>query len=96
MTFEEYIENIAIPYREFVLGGGDVDAYPGGQMFVDADVTCHTIGCISNNVTRRILLAENADGIYRVACGTCEDEEGINNVITDIVFWGYEGVQFTV
>lgn len=89
MTLEEYTNNIAIPHRQALLNHEDVE-----QIFVDADVTCHTTGCIGDNVTRRILLAENADGVYRVSCGTCETD-GINNRINDIVLWGYQGVQFT-
>lgn len=89
MTLQEYIDNIAIPYREAVLNHEDVE-----QIFVDADVVCHTPTCSQNGIVKRILLVENADGVYRVSCGSCETN-GINNKITDIMLWGYQGVQFT-
>lgn len=90
MTLEEYTNNIAIPYRTALLNHEDVE-----QIFVDVDVKCSTNNCVMSNGYTRMLLAENADGVYRAACGVCETD-GFNTPITDIVLWGYNGVQFTV
>lgn len=43
------------------------------------DTTCHTPGCVNDGVTHRIAAPVNADGIFRVVCGTCSE------AVTDIV-----------
>jgi hypothetical protein len=43
------------------------------------DATCRTEGCVNENVTHRINAAVNADGIFRVVCGTC------SKPVTDLV-----------
>jgi hypothetical protein len=43
------------------------------------DTTCRTEGCVNENVTHRINAAVNADGIFRVVCGTC------SQAVTDLV-----------
>jgi len=35
------------------------------------DTTCRTPGCVNENVTHRINAPGNADGVFRVVCGTC-------------------------
>lgn len=43
------------------------------------DTTCRTTGCVNENVTHRINAPVNADGVFRVICGTC------SQAVTDIV-----------
>lgn len=38
---------------------------------VEADVTCRTPGCPVKNVTYRITMYRNADGVLRAHCGRC-------------------------
>lgn len=43
------------------------------------DTTCRTPLCRNENKTHRVEVPVNADGIFRVVCGTC------SNPVTDIV-----------
>lgn len=43
------------------------------------DATCRTQGCVNENVTHRIQAPVNADGVFRVVCGTC------SQAVTDLV-----------
>jgi hypothetical protein len=43
------------------------------------DTTCRTSACVNENVTHRINAPVNADGVFRVICGTC------SQAVTDIV-----------
>lgn len=43
------------------------------------DTTCHTAGCINENVTHRVQVPVNADNVPRVICGTC------STYVTDLV-----------
>jgi hypothetical protein len=43
------------------------------------DTTCHTSGCVNENVTHRVQVPINPDGIFRVVCGTC------SRAVTDLV-----------
>lgn len=43
------------------------------------DTTCHTPGCINENVTHRVNVPVNADNVFRVICGTCSQS------VTDLV-----------
>jgi len=95
MTYEEYLTNIAIPFREYIAGHGDVDEYPGGWVYVDADLVCHTETCPRNGEVIRMPITENYDGSYTPCCGTCnEGPDGTITPYTDITFWGYQGVKF--
>lgn len=102
MTYDEYLTNIAIPFREYLAGGGDVDEYPGGWVYVDCDVICHAQSCPRNGQVIRLAISENFNGVYSSFCGTCmegpigDDGQTMNTPYTDITFWGYQGVQFTV
>jgi hypothetical protein len=43
------------------------------------DTTCRTQGCVNENVTHRVSVPVNADGVFRVVCGTCSQP------VTDLV-----------
>jgi len=43
------------------------------------DTTCRTPGCVNENITHRIDAPVNADGVFRVVCGTCSQS------VTDLV-----------
>ena len=43
------------------------------------DTTCHTSGCVNENVTHRVQVPVNADNVFRVICGTC------SKAVTDLV-----------
>lgn len=43
------------------------------------DTTCRTPGCVNENVTHRVQAPVNADGMFRVVCGTC------SQAVTDLV-----------
>jgi hypothetical protein len=46
---------------------------------VSMDTTCRTPGCVNEGVTHRADVPVNADGVFRVVCGTC------SQAVTDIV-----------
>jgi len=50
-----------------------------GLPTVTTDTTCRTQGCVNENVTHRIQAPVNADGVFRVICGTC------SKPVTDLV-----------
>ena len=43
------------------------------------DTTCRTPLCLNENKTHRVEVPVNADGIFRVVCGTC------SQAVTDLV-----------
>jgi hypothetical protein len=43
------------------------------------DTTCRTSNCVNENVTHRVNVPVNSDGVFRVVCGTCSQR------VTDLV-----------
>lgn len=45
-----------------------------GPLTCEANVVCHTEGCVNENVPFTVNVPVNADGVFRVYCGRCSQQ----------------------